>query len=359
MIEITGKYTKAKILINNVESGVIKQVQFLCNHPLFENKQIVIQPDTHVGKATVIGLCAEIDTRHIIPQLLGTDIGCTITAFEIKGKENDYSKLDKIIKDLKVPRNNIVDRLIEDICKRNGLNAHTYYSNWGTIGSGNHFISVEQGQKKYLIIHSGSRTLGKDVAIKYSQLALEQNPYKGGEEKQLSWLNEDSSIEYQKDFVDLQYWVYLNQQEIAHTICKQMKWKIQDQIKCPHNFIDLEHKVLHKGSIKLFPGYLGIVPINMADGTFIIRGSHNIKYEQNLYSAPHGAGRVLKRADAKEQLDMKEFKQRMKNIYCSNVSIGNIDESPMAYKPIEEIKNAIEPYCEIVGHLIPVYNYKN
>ena len=358
MIEIIGKYTKANILTDNVESGVIKQVQFLCNHPLFEDKRIVIQPDTHVGKATVIGLCAEIDTLHLIPQLLGTDIACTITAFEIKGKENDYSKLDKIIKGLKVSRNVIADKIIEDICKRNKLNPYSYYSNWGTIGSGNHFISVEQGQKRYLIIHSGSRTLGKDVAIKYSQLALEQNPYKGGEEKQLSWLDESASIAYQTDMIDLQFLVRHNQQEIAQTICKQMKWKIQDGITCPHNYIDLDHKVLHKGSIKLFPGYLGIVPINMADGTFIVKGSHNVSYEQNLYSAPHGAGRLLRRADAKEQLDMKEFKQRMKNVYCSNVSIESIDESPMAYKPIEEIKNAIEPYCEIVDHLLPVYNYK-
>ena len=369
MITINGKYTEANIMTDIVEPDVIKQVTFLCNHPLFENKKISIMSDTHPGKGTVVGLSCEIDTSHIIPQLIGSDMACTISAFELKGKENDWSKLDKVIKNIKITPSKEIKDLIQGLCEKHKLNPSQYYSNFGTIGGGNHFISVEvsENKTKYLLIHSGSRTLGKDIALEYSKKALEQNPYKYSEEKQLSWLNEESSIEYLRDLKQLCNWVYTNHRSIAEAICKEMKWKIQDEIVCPHNYIDMGiydstdkdvKCILHKGSISMKPLKLGIIPINMADGSFIVKGYVTEKHDLYNYSAPHGAGRIMSRAQAKSSLSVKEFKNRMQGIFSSNISVNSIDESPMAYKPIEQIKESIEPICEIVERLTPVYNYK-
>lgn len=358
MIQIEGKYTTAKILTDTVEPEVIKQATMLCNHPLFENKKIVLQPDCHPSKATCVGLCAEIDTQHIIPQLLGNDIYCSVSIWLIKGKQNDYSKLDKVIKNMKTNKPSIIREIENKITKQYKINIGDVF---GTIGGGNHFISVEEGQTgNYLIIHSGSRTIGKQIGIYYSDLALQQNPYKGGEEKQLSWLNPESSIEYMSTMLDITQWVRQNHSCIAYYICKQMKWEIADYVFSPHNYIDLQNKILHKGSIKLAPGEFGVIPINMADGTLLVYGKYgeDINYEINLGSAPHGAGRLLSRQESKEKLNMKDYRQRMKNIYSSNVNVSTIDESPMAYKPIEQIKQDIESYCNIVDHLIPVYNFK-
>lgn len=364
MITINGKYTNANIMTDNVESDVIRQVTYLCNHPLFENKKISIQADTHPGKATVIGLSVDCDMTKIIPQLLGVDLYCTISAFEIKGKENDWSKLDKIVRNLKVKEPKHVKEIVEKLCDKHDLNINNYKNMFGGIGGGNHFISVEEGLSRYLIIHSGSRTLGYDIAIKYSKLAYEQNPYThSGELKQLAWLNEESSIEYIKDLNQLGNWVYYNHRYIAEAICKEMKWKIQDEIICPHNYIDHFHleeepkTILHKGSISMIPNKLGIIPINMADGSFIVRGYTAARHDLYNYSAPHGAGRIIARSEC-NNLDMKEYKNRMKGIYSTCVNVNTIDESPMAYKPMEQIIENIEPICEIIDHLKPVYNFK-
>ena len=357
MITISGKYTTANIMTDIVEPDVIKQVTQLCNHPLFEDKKICVMADVHPSKATCVGLSAEIDDL-IIPQLLGADLCCTISAWEIKGKENDWKKLDKVIKNMKIyPPKNILNRM-QALCNYHNLNLRDYTGTWATIGSGNHFVSVEQGQNRYLIIHSGSRNLGQDIAISWSKKAYEENPYRhSGEEKQLAWLGRDNSIIYKAELQDLRYIVETAHTYIAEYICKEMKWKIQDEIICPHNFID--GNILHKGSIAMNARKLGIIPINMADGSFIVRGYTAARHDLYNYSAPHGAGRVLKRSECKEQLSMKEYKQRMKNVFSSNVSTSTIDESPMAYKPIEQIKESIEPICEIVDHLTPLYNYKS
>lgn len=367
MITITGKYTNANIMTDNVEPDVIKQVTFLCNHPLFEGKKISIQADTHPGKATVIGLSADCDVKRIIPQLLGVDLYCTISAWELKGKEKDWAKLDKVVRNLKIKEPKHVKEIVDNLCEKHGFNPQNYKNMFGGIGKGNHFLSVEEGANRYLIIHSGSRRLGYDIAVKYSKLAYEQNPYThSGELKQLAWLNEESSIEYMRDLKQLGNWVYYNHANIAEEICKQMKWKIQDEIICPHNYIEMGvydnidkvvKCILHKGSINMIPLHLGIIPINMADGSLIVRGYTAARHDLYNYSAPHGAGRILARSEC-NNLDMKEYKNRMKNVYSSCVNVNTIDESPMAYKPIEQIKESIEPICEIVDELKPVYNFK-
>ena len=358
MITVTGKYTSANIMTDNVEPDVIKQVTFLCNHPLFENKPIKIMPDTHPGKGTVIGLACKFDDRYAIPALIGQDIGCGMLARKVSGKTlKDYGKLDKVIRECKGKMPKWLHEKVEMISKRVGTYVGNYEKTFCTLGSGNHFHSVEVGKTgTWLITHTGSRNFGKDIYIYYMKKALEENLYKWGEEKQLSYLDK-SAMEYYESVLIAQYFARGNAEAMQDYIIKEMKWKVEDEIYCPHNYFYFGAPMTaHKGSISLANMETGIIPINMADGTFIVKGKGN--NEGWLYSAPHGAGRLMSRADAKS-LDMKEYKNRMKNVYSSCVNVNTIDESPMAYKPIEQIKESVEPICEIVDHLVPLYNYKS
>ena len=378
MIELTGKYTKAKIFTNNVESDVIKQVTFLCNHHLFEKQPISIMPDVHPGKGTVVGLSTRLRKQNLIPSLIGTDIGCGMLIVKLKGKINDFAKLDKVIRNLKTS-NHIYPRLtleLEELCSEKSKwikDKNTYLKSIGTLGGGNHFISVEQGKTgTYLIIHTGSRSLGQDIAIHYTELALEQNPYaQSGELKQLSWLNEESSEKYLKAVQVAQLFAENNRYCIAQNIIKEMKWKLNDweiyspvgkaMLDIPHNFLYKAYEdnvIVRKGCQALHRGQVALIPINMADGSLLIKGNLLDEiYQDWNYSAPHGAGRLMSRQDAKN-LNMKEYKEKMKNVYSTCVNTSTIDESPMAYKSIEQIQKDIEPIADIVDHLIPLYNFK-
>lgn len=380
MIELTGKYTKAKIFTNNVEPDVIKQVTFLCNHPLFEEQPISIMPDTHPGKGTVVGLSTKLRKQNLIPSLIGTDTGCGMLMVKLKGKINDFAKLDKVIHNLK-SANYVYPRLeleLEEVCSEKSKwikDKNVYLKSIGTLGGGNHFISVEQGKTgTYLIIHTGSRSFGQDVAIHYINQAIEQNPYAHcGELKQLSWLNEEDSKKYLKAIQVAQLFAENNRYCIAQNIIKEMKWKLDNSweiyspvgkamLDIPHNFLYKAYEddvIVRKGCQALHRGQVGLIPINMADGSLLIKGKPlDDIYQDWNYSAPHGAGRLLSRSDC-NSLDMKEYKQRMKNVYSSCVNISTIDESPMAYKPIDQIQKDVESIADVVDHLIPLYNYKN
>ena len=381
MIEITGKYTNAKIFTDNIEPDAIKQITFLCNHPLFEKQPISIMPDVHPSKSTVVGLSTRLRITNLIPSLIGVDAGCGMLMVKLKGKINDFAKLDKVIHNLK-PGKYVYPRLeqeMEEVCSIKSKwikDKSTYLKHLGTLGGGNHFISVEQGETgTYLIIHTGSRSFGYDVALHYMDLALQQNPYAHcGELKQLSWLNEDSSKEYLKAVQVAQLFAENNRYSIAQNIIKEMKWKLDDweiyhpigksMMDIPHNFLYKTYDdevIIRKGCQRLNTLQTALIPINMADGSLLIKGkdlgSFDTTYQEWNWSMAHGAGRLYNRQDSKN-LDMKEFKQRMKNVYSSCVNVSTIDESPMAYKSIGQIRQNIKPICDIVDHLIPKYNYK-
>ena len=252
---------------------------------------------------------------------------------------------------------------IIELCKKHKWEPSTYLKAIGTLGGGNHFISLEKGETgTYLLVHTGSRNLGQEINLFYSKLAMEDNLYAhSGELKQLSYLNEEHTIDY---MVAVQYsmnFAECNRYVIAQIICKEMNWKMEEQYDIPHNYMDGFR--IRKGATKINENMISFIPINMADGTLMVKGKIFDKtygytpYTERNYTLPHGAGRLMSREDAKS-LDMKEYKNRMKNVYSSCVNVNTIDESPMAYKPIEQIKQSIEPICEIVDHLIPVYNYK-
>jgi len=257
----------------------------------------------------------------------------------------------------------------------------------GSLGGGNHFIEVDQDDdgNYYIVIHSGSRHLGVAVCEYWQNIAIKECEQKTQERgaivakykeqgktdaeiaelmkdydhfsvpKVLAYLSGESFNGYLHDMAIVQEFAMQNRAAMLNEIVKGMGWKIQEQFTTVHNYIDLKNMILRKGSISAQAGERVIIPMNMRDGSLICIGKGNPEWN---YSAPHGAGRLMSRADAKNSISMKDYKEAMKGIYTTCVSNATVDESPMAYKPMEEIIQNIEPTCEIEKIIKPVYNFK-
>lgn len=372
IIGIQGKYNAAIIYASSVEPDVIKQVQNLCNHPEFKDAKIRIMPDTHPGKSTVVGLTIS-NLYCVCPALLGPDIGCGVLCVPIEGKnKTDYAKLDKVVNEF-IPAGSkhrktiskfVTNKEKEDMKElvklaKLRIVPETFLTALGTLGGGNHFISLEVNENKqhYLIIHTGSRSLGQAINIEFCKRAQAEGLYAHcGELKNLSYLT-DSKSDYLTAVQLAQNFAELNRFIIAKTIMKEMNWKMAGPpIDAPHNFYTVQDAalVLRKGAIALGDKTKSIIPLNMADGSLIVKGSAQPEWNN---SGPHGAGRLLGRSEC-GNLDMKEYKNRMKNIYSTSVKISTLDESPMAYKNPEEIKAMLHDVCTISEKLTPVYNFK-
>ena len=374
MFEIKGKYTSARIYTNLEDSGVTEQAEAVCNHPIFKDCQIEIMPDCHKGKGCTIGFTSTMPKNgEIIPNIIGVDQSCGMLAIKIKpcSTTRDYLKLDKVIQQhipigtggkRKEIHNDVLknEELIENIKKACTDYLKEDYHNEllkiGTLGSGNHFISLEKGETGlYLIIHSGSRNFGNRLAQYFQDLAIQKNCYQEGWLKQLSYLDG-------KDSEDYLYWskvcneyATLSRNIMAKEILDNMDWKEEDRIETIHNYIG-EDNIIRKGAISCKQNEKVIIPINMAYGTFLAMGKGNSSWNN---SGPHGAGRVLSRTDAKEQLSMNKYKEAMKGIHSCCICRGTLDEAPMAYKDGDEILELILPTAEVYDHLKPVYNYKS
>lgn len=370
--EIQGEYTSAKIFSNTEDKEVINQTLDICNHPIFEDTTVRIMPDCHKGKGCTIGFTSTMPKNgEIIPNIIGVDQSCGMLAIKIKDCKTtrDYYKLDKVIR-TNVPggtggRRKTTHRFLDDtLLKENIIKASKDYlkedpeselQKVGTLGAGNHFISLEKGESGlYLIIHSGSRNFGNKLAEYFQRRAIETNCYKDGYFKNLSYLKG-------KDAEDYLFWAKvcneyasLSRQVMAKEILDNMDWESLDYIETVHNYIG-EDNIIRKGAISCKQGEKVLIPINMAYGSFIAVGRGNSDWNN---SGPHGAGRVLSRTQAKESLTMKDYKNSMKGVHSTCISTGTLDEAPMAYKSGDEIKELIYPTAEIIDHLKPVYNFK-
>ena len=370
MLELEGKYTSAKIFADTIENGVVEQVKSVLDHPIFKDCQIRIMPDCHSGKGCVIGFTSPLPKNgEIIPNIIGVDIHCGMLAIKLSDKDIvDFSKLDKVINrnipvgrdGRKIVSKRIPEEFIEEIkywskdwLKDNFL---THMQKIGSLGDGNHFISIEKGSTDtYLIIHTGSRNIGNKLAIEFQKLAIEKHCYGEGRLKELSYLDGKDAENYIKCMHFCEEYARLNRDVIAHDIMVGMRWKEIDRIETIHNYINKNDKIIRKGAITCNKDELAIIPINMAYGTFIVKGKGNLEWNN---SGPHGAGRILSRTQAENTLTMQEYKESMKNIYSSCISTNTLDEAPMAYKNGDEIKKLITPTADIVDHLIPIYNFK-
>ena len=399
MLELRGKYNTCKVFTDNVDNATIGQLIALMNQSSVAGSQIRIMPDTHAGKGCVIGTTMTISNK-VIPNLVGVDIGCGMAVAELKETRIDLPKLDSVIRK-KVPSGfSIRDKahkflrnvdLEELYCYKN-INVDRAEKSLGTLGGGNHFIEVdisESGQL-YLVVHTGSRNLGKQVAEYYQDLAWKslKNGNKGelikakidelkaaGRQseieaeiakiqstiesvpKELAYCEGELFDKYIHDMKITQEYAYWNREAILDTIVDEMHLHVVDQWQTIHNYIDTENMILRKGSVSAQAGEKLIIPMNMRDGSLICIGKGNPDWN---FSAPHGAGRLMSRSEAKQSISMSEFKKTMSDagIYSTSVNKSTIDESPMAYKPMQEIIDNIGDTVEIVDIIKPVYNFK-
>lgn len=396
---VEGKYNQAKVFTDVVEEGALKQIQMLCDQEFTKDLKIRIMPDVHAGAGCTIGTTMTVRDM-VVPNLVGVDIGCGMETIQIKNKHIELEKLDKLIYE-KIPSGYMIretpHRFNEEIdltklrCLKEGkINLHHAERSLGTLGGGNHFIEADKDEegKIYLVIHSGSRHLGLEVAEFYQEQAFKQlngttkkdidaliTSYKEqGREKEiqtaiselksqikttipkiLAYVSDSLLEDYIYDMRLIQQFAVLNRKAMMNEIIKGMKLKIEEEFTTIHNYIDLESMILRKGAVSAKKGEKLLIPINMRDGSLICIGKGNPDWN---YSAPHGAGRLMSRKEAKNSFTVSEFKKQMKGIYTTSVNAETLDECPMAYKNMEDIVNNIEPTAEIINIIKPIYNFK-
>lgn len=364
MKTVKGIYAEAKIFTDDVEDYAEAQVKMICDNEVAEGSIIRLMPDIHPGKVGPIGLSMTV-TDKIIPQLLGVDIGCGMTCVKLKKANIEFQKLDKVIREKipsgfsvrKEPHHMAEEFSYEGLHCLGHINRERADRSLGTLGGGNHFIELDKGTdgSMYLVIHTGSRHLGEEVAEYYTKLANSRLKEQGKEiPYYMSYLEGTDRADYMEDVQIIQKYSEWNRQIIVREIVKGMKWKAVEQFSAEHNYLDTSG-ILHKGTVSARNGEKVIIPANMKEGAILGIGKGN---EEWNYSAPHGSGRKMKREDVKNQHTVSEFKKEMKGIYSSCIGTETLDEAPFAYRSIEEIAEQIKDSVEVTEILKPVYNFK-
>ena len=400
MIELNGKYNFCKVYTDEIDNETIGQLIALMNQKSAEGSKIRIMPDCHAGAGCVVGTTMTLSDR-VIPNLVGVDIGCGMRAIKLKEKSIDLPALDSVIKKY-VPsgfarRNEAIavsnaDKILADV------DTDEAFKSLGTLGGGNHFIEVDRGSDGalWLVIHTGSRHLGIEVCSFYQNLAYEKlkRQAAGGDISELSrdligrlkaegrskeisrelkklndeyksktpdvpqalaYVTGEDFVNYLHDMKLAQEHAKINRLTIAKQILKHAKLHETESFDTIHNYIDTESMILRKGAISAQSGERVIIPMNMRDGSLLCVGRGNPDWN---FSAPHGAGRIMSRSQAKQSVSMKDFKDSMAGIYSTSVSRSTIDESPMAYKPMQSILDNIGESVEVVDIIKPIYNFK-
>ena len=392
-----------KIFTNNIEQSAKEQIDLLLEQDAFKDCKIRIMPDVHSGKGCVIGFTGNLGDK-VIPNIVGVDIGCGMLCVSLGNIDLDLEKLDNIIRKY-IPSGMNVHEKIENDLSFNDLKCYDKLSNkdnWlnkslGTLGGGNHFIEidVDDENNKYLVIHTGSRNLGKQVAEIYQNKAIEYCSYKEemqkemkdviekykkeGKQKEiqnalndirckfegktklpkeLCYLENQDREDYLHDMKICQNYAVVNRCTIANIILYNMGYDGLNSFynfQCVHNYINFKDNIVRKGAISAQKGEKVIIPMNMRDGCIIGTGKGNNDWNN---SAPHGAGRIMSRNVAKEQIKIEDYQKSMKGIYSTSVSLDTIDEAPMVYKPMEEIIENIKDTIDVTKIIKPIYNFK-
>ncbi len=362
MITVTDKFNTAVIYSDNIDAGAEGLIRALCGSPLSQDSRIRVMPDVHAGKGCAVGTTMTI-TDKAAPGLVGVDIGCGMEALRVTGKRPDMKKLDTVIRE-NVPSGYAVRRephrfaehakLDELRCARH-VQKEKALRSIGTLGGGNHFIELDRSENGdlWLIVHSGSRRLGMEVAQYYHGAAFRQCPEETPYE--FAWAEGTLLGDYLHDMTIVTDFAALNRRAVADEIVRGMKWDIEDSFHSIHNYIDTEEMILRKGAVSAKKGERIIIPMNMRDGCLYCIGKGNTEWN---CSAPHGAGRLMSRSEAKQSFTLSQYKKEMRGIYSTSVSRDTLDESPMAYKPAEEIMRYIESAADVTERWKPVYNFK-
>ena len=397
MIEIKGKINTAICFAKVVEDEAIEQIRRMCDYEITEGSRIRIMPDVHAGKGCTIGTTMTVNDKAV-PNVVGVDIGCGMYTVDLGRVEINMEQMDAAAHFIPSGMNVWEGRkehfdLLDLRCYRGLKDAKRLERSLGTLGGGNHFIEIDQSADgtKFLVIHSGSRNLGKQVAEFYQQLAIDLN--KGKEEyfakrdaliaeykatgrrteiqaalKELHWTSHEATIPEDLCFVYGQYLEdYLHDVEIcqrfacrsrelmAEIILQRLGLVAVESFHTIHNYIDTKEMILRKGAIAAHKGEKVLIPINMRDGSVLAIGKGNPDWN---YSAPHGAGRIMSRSAAKQNLDLDEYRREMEGIYTTSVNEATLDEAPMAYKSLGDIIDVIGESVDIVEVLKPIYNFK-
>jgi len=363
---IIGKHATAKIFINKLQDGAMQQIKTLCNQKIFKDSTIRIMPDVHSGAGCVIGFTADLKDK-VIPNLVGVDIGCGVLTIVMAKGFNKFNLLDKVIRAhipygfgvRTSPYFNIDEALKEEIdkvCKdllKEGTDRHL--KSLGTLGGGNHFIEFNQGKDfDYITIHSGSRNFGWKIAQKYQNLASEVCKAKVPDN--LKFLEGEQACNYIRDMKIAQTFAEANRGIIGSILIEALGigCYVDYDFETVHNFIS-DNNIIRKGAVEALKGQELIIPINMRDGSILAVGKGNEDW--NL-SAPHGAGRLMSRKQAKKSILMSEFKASMEGIYSTCITEATLDEAPMAYKSINDITENIKDTVDIKEIIKPLYNFK-
>ena len=399
MFEIKGKMNTAICYAKVVEDEAIEQIRRMCDYAMTEGSRIRIMPDVHSGKGCTIGTTMTIVDKAC-PNIVGVDIGCGMYTLKLSAKELNFEKIDEACHYIPSGMNTWEGRrerfdLTALRCYRSLRDSKRLERSLGTLGGGNHFIEVDKASDGtfYLVIHSGSRNLGKQVAEIYQQLAIDlhagkEEYFKKRDEIIRTYKEEGRRAEIQTALAELKNdfeakallipedicWLYgsfledyLHDVEIcqrfakrsreimAEVILERTEMEAVEGFHTIHNYIDTEEKILRKGAIAAHDGEKVLIPINMRDGSVLAVGKGNPEWN---YSAPHGAGRIMSRTKAKETLDMETYKRAMEGIYTTSVNEKTLDEAPMAYKSLEDIIDVIKESVDVIDIMKPVYNFK-
>ncbi len=394
MLEIQGKYNYAKVYTDKVEETAMAQILELCDQEFTKGTKIRVMPDTHAGAGCTIGTTMTI-TDKIVPNLVGVDIGCgmEVAVIDKNKTEVNFDQLDEVIRKhipsgFSTRESSQFHPYSKRVDFRNVVapfNLKRAKSSVGTLGGGNHFVELnEMDDKIVLVIHSGSRNLGKQIAEHYQNLAynellclhqerqglIDELKAEGREseieetlnalkrpyvKKDLAYLQGKSFEHYMNDMKIAQHYALLNRKAMVEEITSRMRWNIAESFTTIHNYIDMEQMILRKGAISARKDEKVIIPMNMRDGSIIAIGKGNKDWNE---SAPHGAGRLMSRTKAKELVSLEQFKDVMKDVWTTSVNESTLDESPMAYKPMEDIVKHTDDTIEIVQVIKPLYNFK-
>ena len=397
MIILNGKYTDAKVYTDIIESTAIGQITQLCNQPVSEGSRIRIMPDVHAGAGCTVGTTMTI-TDKVIPNIVGVDIGCGMEAVRLKETHIEVQQLDKLIYRAipsgfairEKPHRYIGKLDLTELCCYDRIDHLRAEKSIGTLGGGNHFIEADKGEDGaiWIVIHSGSRHLGVEVAKYYQEEAyrrLNKSSQKEIDEliarlkaegkeksiqseikklantkttnvpKHLAYCEGELFEQYIHDMKIVQEFAMINRQAMMDEIIKGMGLHITDSFTTIHNYIDTENMILRKGAVSAQAGERLLIPINMRDGSLICTGKGNPDWN---FSAPHGAGRLMSRSEAKQSFTVSEYKKQMQGIYTTSVNSGTLDECPMAYKSMEDIVSCIGDTVEINEVIKPIYNFK-
>lgn len=408
MIEIKGKYNTAIIYQSQIDEATQTQLQTLVDQPFVENETIRVMPDCHAGAGCVIGFTQTINNGKVCPNLVGVDIGCGMLLFKLEGikKEDiDFQTFDNYIRTHVPSGRNVHDGAVarmKDLvnlkCYRELRDTSKFERSIGSLGGGNHFLEIDESSDGtlYFVIHTGSRNLGKQVAEYYQDLAdgicnrgldayfiekaklIETYKAEGRKSeiqkalvelkkkyqenqdripKDLAYLEGSHLEDYLHDMDICQRYAQLNRETIARIICKffNLNFDQIEHFETIHNYIDLNQKILRKGSIDCSEGKKVLIPINMRDGSIIAIGNGNKEYN---CSGPHGAGRLMSRNQAKEKISLEDFKKSMEGIFTTCVSEATLDESAFAYKALDDVLPWIEDTAEVLEVIKPIFNFK-